>query len=68
MLKEVDQIYSTRGKTVVHLNLKKDKPAKETILAAIIGPSGNLRAPAVRRGRTLMVGFEEGMYENILET
>ena len=67
VLKEVDQIYSTRGRTVVHLDLKRDKPSKEVVRAAIIGPSGNLRAPAVRLGRTLLIGFEEGMYDQLLE-
>ena len=67
VLKEVDQIYSTRGRTVEHLDLKRDKPSKAQIRHAIIGPSGNLRAPAVRLGRTLLIGFEEGMYDQLLE-
>lgn len=67
VLKEVDQIYSTRGRTVEHLDLKRDKPSKAAIRHAIIGPSGNLRAPAVRLGRTLLIGFEEGMYDQLLE-
>ena len=28
----------------------------------LLGPSGNLRAPTVRRGRTLVVGFDEATY------
>jgi len=67
VLNEVDQIYSTRGRTVEHLDLKRDKPSKAEIRRAIIGPSGNLRAPAVRLGRTLLIGFEEGMYDQLLE-
>ncbi len=33
--------------------------ADEEILSAMLGPTGNLRAPTVRAGKTLLVGFDE---------
>lgn len=63
---QVDEIFSMRGSKVVHLNLKKDKPDKATILAALLGPSGNLRAPAVRQGRRLFIGFSEALFSEEL--
>ncbi|MEZ6006130.1 MAG: ArsC family (seleno)protein, partial [Planctomycetota bacterium] len=33
--------------------------------AAMLGPSGNLRAPTIRKGKTLIVGFHEELYEEI---
>ncbi|MBI2179112.1 MAG: hypothetical protein HYU38_12445, partial [Candidatus Tectomicrobia bacterium] len=56
---------AAKGKRAVRLDLKKAKPAKADILALILGPSGNLRAPAIRNGRTLVVGFDEGMYKEV---
>ena len=30
---------------------------------AMLGPTGNLRAPTIRSGKTLLVGFHEETYE-----
>ena len=60
--KKASEIYATKGKKVIHLNLKKDKPSDEEIAKLVVGPSGNLRAPALKVGRKLLVGFDEEMY------
>ncbi|MCP4191471.1 MAG: hypothetical protein GY768_12670 [Planctomycetaceae bacterium] len=65
MLKQVNEIYSAKGKKVVHLNLKKDKPSIDEIKKLLLGPTGNLRAPTLRKGKTLMVGFNEETYEEL---
>jgi len=31
----------------------------------MLGPTGNLRAPCLRVGKTLIVGFNEDLYEAI---
>jgi arsenate reductase-like glutaredoxin family protein len=67
ILEGVDTIHAMKGKQVVHLELtKKRKVPKSQILAAILGPFGTLRAPAFRRGSTLIVGFDEATYKEIL--
>ncbi len=66
MLEGIDEIYATKGKKVVHLVLKGARPSKEDIAALLIGPSGNLRAPTARKGRTLLVGFDEETYRRML--
>ena len=63
MLKGVDQLYAAKGKKVVHFDLKRDKPDAETLQKLILGPTGNLRAPTLRSGKTLIVGFNQEMYE-----
>lgn len=45
--------------------MKKDPPDDETLTKLIVGPSGNLRAPALRKGKTLVVGFNQETYEKI---
>ena len=32
----------------------------------MIGPSGNLRAPTLRVGKKILVGFDEESYEKVL--
>jgi len=66
--RSADVIVASKGKKVVRFDLKKEKLSDEALAAAIIGPSGNLRAPAVRVGKTLLVGFDEGMYREALDT
>jgi arsenate reductase-like glutaredoxin family protein len=38
------------------------KRADDEIVDAMLGPTGNLRAPTIRRGKTVLVGFEEDAY------
>jgi arsenate reductase-like glutaredoxin family protein len=64
--KGITKVVAARGKNVVTLDLKKDAPDDETILASIIGPTGNLRAPTAVVGKTLLVGFNEESYADIL--
>ena len=67
MVREVDEIYASKGKQVIHLDLKKDKPGAATIKALLLGPTGNLRAPTLRKGRTLIVGFDEANYAKLVK-
>ena len=41
------------------------KPSDE-IVAAMLGPTGNLRAPTFVSGKTVVVGFSETSYADIL--
>jgi arsenate reductase-like glutaredoxin family protein len=67
VLKGVDEVVAMKGKKVVRLSLRKGKPPTEDVLAAILGPFGTLRAPAFRRGSTLIVGFDEATYASLLK-
>jgi arsenate reductase-like glutaredoxin family protein len=67
VLRDVDDLYVTKGKKVVHVDLRAGRPPKAELLGLLLGPSGNLRAPTVRRGRTLVVGFDEATYAALLK-
>ncbi len=67
LMQEVDEIYASKGKQVVHLDMRKDKPDKAALLGLLLGPTGNLRAPTLRKGRTLLVGFDEAAYAKVLK-
>lgn len=65
LARTVNDIYAAKGKKVVHVDLRKDNPDDETLTKLIVGPSGNLRAPTLRKGKTLVVGFHRETYETI---
>ena len=66
MTRDVDDIYVAKGKRVVHVDLKASRPGRAELLALLLGPTGGLRAPTLRAGRTLLVGFSEEAYAKIL--
>jgi len=66
VLANVDHLYVAKGKRVLHVDLRKARPPKAELLELLLGPTGNLRAPTLRKGRTLIVGFDEKTYEQVL--
>lgn len=62
LLRGIDELFVAKGKKVVRFDLKKERPDDATLLAHMLGPTGNLRAPTIRRGKKLAIGFEESMY------
>jgi hypothetical protein len=46
--------------------MTKDRPDREALLKVLLGPSGNLRAPTLLKGRTLIVGFDDASYATLL--
>ena len=59
-------IHAAKGKKVVHINVRKDQPDDDALAAVLLGPTGNLRAPSLRVGKKLIVGFNQEMYEALL--
>jgi hypothetical protein len=55
-----------KGKKIVTFDMKREPPDDETLLAHLLGPTENLRAPTVRRGQTLLVGFSDEAYRQVL--
>ena len=63
LLGQVDEVWVAKGKRVDHFNLKQDQPA--SVAPFLLGPTGNLRAPILRIGRKLLVGFDEDTYRTV---
>ena len=64
LVKQVNRIYASVGKRVVTFDLKKEKPSNAEIFKAVCR-NGKLRAPALRKGKTLIVGFNEETYSKL---
>jgi len=67
MARKFNEIYASKGTKLVHLDLKKEEIDDEELKKLIIGPSGNLRAPTLQVGKTLLVGFNEESYSKVLK-
>lgn len=61
-----DEIIAAKGAKVVRVDLRTDRPGRAELLGLLLGPTGNLRAPTLLRGRTLLVGFNEEAYRAAL--
>jgi arsenate reductase-like glutaredoxin family protein len=66
MAKKVSVIHVAKGKKLVTIDMK-DAPDAETLVSLMLGPTGNLRAPTIKQGKTLYVGFNEEGYKALLK-
>lgn len=39
--------------------------APAEVVEAMLGPTGNLRAPTIRRGKTVVVGYHDEVFEQL---
>ena len=55
--------YAARGWTV--FPLKPGGKAPKEVVEAMLGPTGNLRAPCLKVGKTVIVGFNDDVYADV---
>jgi hypothetical protein len=63
MAKAASKVIVAKGKKVSEF--KPDGKAGADVVAAMLGPTGNLRAPCVKVGKTVLVGFNEDVYGEV---
>src|SRR5436305_6448098 len=63
LARSVEKVVVGKGKKVVTFDMKNAPPDDDTLAAQLLGPTGNLKAPTVRVGNTLLVGFSEEVYQ-----
>ena len=66
LARAANDLYVAKGKKVVHLDLRNDEHLDDEIAKLMLGPTGNLRAPTFKIGKTLIVGFNGDIYEELL--
>lgn len=66
-LRGMRRLVVCRGKKSLEWDLTKAPPGAEEIEKHVLGPTGNLRAPTLRFGKTVLVGFGEEVYASLLE-
>jgi hypothetical protein len=58
-----------KGRSLVRYDLKehvRDRGQRLARIAGMIGPTGNLRAPTIKRGRMVVVGFHPDALRELL--
>jgi len=69
VLAHASKVRVARGKRILEFEISDGEPrgevTRDDLLDAIQGPSGNLRAPAIRKGKTMFVGFNDELFEKL---
>lgn len=63
MLASASRLVAARGKKVSEF--EGDSLSSDDAVKAMLGPTGNLRAPTARVGETVLVGFNEDAYSSV---
>ena len=64
LARQCDTVIVAKGKKVTTFDVSGNPG--DAMVDAMLGPTGNLRAPTVRSGKTLLVGFNEQEYAAVL--
>jgi arsenate reductase-like glutaredoxin family protein len=62
LARQASRIIVAKGKQVSEFAGGK---ADEEVVLAMLGPTGNLRAPTIRKGKTVVVGFHPEVFEEV---
>ena len=62
MVRGADRIVVAKGRKLSEF---EGGSAKKDIVAALLGPTGNLRAPTLVVGDTVLVGYNEDAYAEV---
>ena len=64
LAKSASRVIIAKGKQVQEFETAGK--ASKAVVDAMLGPTGNLRAPVLRVGRTVLVGFNEESWAKVL--
>lgn len=62
LLTDAETLIVAKGKKVTRFDVE-GRPSDDAV-SAMLGPTGNLRAPTAKVGSTLLVGFNEEAYDD----
>ena len=65
LAKGATRVIVAKGKKVTEYRPGRDDLGE--IAEAMLGPTGNLRAPTIRRGKTVIVGYSDEVFGDVFE-
>jgi hypothetical protein len=65
MAREAHRLVAAKGKKVTTFDLQTTPPADDVLPGLMLGPTGNLRAPIMRVGQTILVGYNDQVFADI---
>ncbi len=66
LLKGIDEMLVAKGKKILRIDLQAGRPDDEELLALMLGRSGKLRAPSLRQGKRLLVGYNADLMATLV--
>ncbi len=66
LAKGASEVVVAKGQRITTLVSGKERAGDDTILEHMLGPTGNLRAPTIVRGKKILVGFNEDLYKRVI--
>lgn len=66
VLEGADELYVAKGRKTVRVDLEDARPTDEELLSMMLGRSGKLRAPTLKTGRKVIVGFNSELLDETL--
>jgi len=65
MAREAHRLVAAKGKKVTTIDLRTAPPADDVLAGLMLGPTGNLRAPIMRVGQTILVGYNDQAFTDM---
>ena len=65
MVRQAQRLVAAKGKKTTTIDLRTVPPADDVLAGLMLGPTGNLRAPMMRVGQTIVVGYNDQAFDAI---
>ena len=65
LVEQANAIHIARGKKLTSFDLKNDRPDDDTLMEHMLGRTGNMRAPTILVGKTIVVGYNADLFEEV---
>ncbi len=65
LARTAQHLIAAKGKKVTRFAIKQTSPSDDELAAVMLGPTGNMRAPTLRIGNTVVVGYHEQAFAEV---
>jgi arsenate reductase-like glutaredoxin family protein len=66
MVRQAKRLIAAKGKKVTAVDVTAKSPSDDELAALMLGPTGNMRAPTMRVGQTVLVGYHDQVFADEL--
>jgi hypothetical protein len=66
MARQVKRLVAVKGKKVTAVDVTANTPSDDELAALMLGRTGNMRAPTMRVGQILLVGYHDQVFADEL--
>jgi hypothetical protein len=66
LARSMSVVIAAKGASLIRVDMAVESPDDARVTELIVGRTGNLRAPSIRVGDTLVVGFNPAVYAELI--